>query len=597
MGTIRVLDDSLIDRIAAGEVVERPASVVKELVENAIDAGASSVGVILEDGGKRRIRVADDGSGMDRDDALLALERHATSKLSRAEDLEAITTLGFRGEALPSIAAVSRFLLRSAAREGEATEVEVRGGRIVSVREIAAPRGTVIEVASLFFNVPARRKFLRSEATELAHVVRLLTRQALACPAIRFTLDHGGRRLLDLAPATTLEERAARVLGGDEARRLVPFRRERGGASAHGLAGRPVDAGPRKDGQHLFVNGRAVQDRTLSHAVAAAYGNTVPRDRHPAAILFLDLDPATVDVNVHPQKLEVRFARAGEIHDLVRDALAAALAHGSAVPRLAELRPAAPPVDGFAIAEAVERYLVRHEGGPRSDSVTTGRVPGGTGAAAPVPPATAPGPGAGDPVAPELVERGVLVPLAQFRDSYVIAEDGDGLVILDQHAAHERVLFERFLAEAEANRVESQPLLFPVAVELPPHERLLLEEEIEEFRRLGFRLEPFGGDTVRVDGVPALVAALDVSGILRELIGEAARASSVEAAAVPLRHRLVTTAACRAAIKIHRSLSHEEMRELLDALMRCASPTTCPHGRPVLFRLLMSDVERAFRRR
>ncbi len=596
VGKIRVLDDALINRIAAGEVVERPASVVKELVENAIDAGATSIAVGVEDGGKRRIRVSDDGSGMDRDDALLALERHATSKLAGPEDLDAIATLGFRGEALPSIAAVSRFLLRSAPWDGQGTEIEVRGGRIVSVREAGIPRGTSVEVASLFFNIPARRKFLKSEATELSHIVRVVARHALARPGVAFALEHGGRRLLEVPAAATLEERARYVLGGDAAGRLAGFRLERGGAIARGLAGRPVDASARRDAQYVFVNGRAVQDRTVSHALAEAYGNTVARDRFPAVILFLDLDPAVVDVNVHPQKLEVRFARASEVHDLVRDAVAATLGGERIVPRLSELRRS--PAEQGSVARAVGRFLERHDdeqGGPRPSPPPRWTV-ADPGASAPAP-ETEPHPTPPAPSLAGLLEEGTAVPLAQLRDSYVIAEDRDGLVIVDQHAAHERILFERLLAEAEANRVETQPLLLPLAIELPRHERVLLEEEIEEFRRLGFHVESFGGDTVRLDAVPAVVAELDAASILRELIGEAARARSATAAAMPLRHRLVTTAACKAAIKIHRPLSREEMRSLLDALMRCASPTTCPHGRPVLFRLGLAEVERAFRRR
>jgi DNA mismatch repair protein MutL len=596
LGSIRVLDDSLINRIAAGEVVERPASVVKELIENAIDAGASSISVAIDDGGKRLIRVSDDGSGMDRNDALLALERHATSKLHRADDLDAIATLGFRGEALPSIAAVSRFLMRTAARDGEGTDIEVRGGRIVSVRESGASRGTSIEVASLFFNVPARRKFLKSEATELSHVVRLVTRHALARPALRFALEHAGRKILDVPRAPSLEERAGRVLGHAAADRLVPFHLEREGAVARGLAGRPVDAAPRRDVQYVFVNGRAVQDRTLSHALFEAYGNTVPRERFPAVVLFVEIDPTVVDVNVHPQKLEVRFARPREVHDLVRDAVAEALGGERAVPRFAELRPRVAAGEPREVAEAVARYLARHAD---PGALRTTPLPGREeGEAATTAPSLERDP---HPAAPASEERGLLdegsaVPLAQLRNSYVIAEDRDGLVIVDQHAAHERILFERFLAEAEANRVETQPLLFPLTIELPPHERVLLEEEIEEFRRLGFHVDPFGGDAVRIEAVPAVVAELDAVTILRELIGEAARARSATAAAAPLRHRLVTTAACKAAIKIRRRLSHDEMRELLEALMRCSSPTTCPHGRPVVFRLSLSDVERAFRR-
>jgi len=597
VGTIRVLDDALINRIAAGEVVERPASVVKELVENALDAGASSVAVSLETGGKHRIRVGDDGCGMDRDDALLALERHATSKLSRASDLGAITTLGFRGEALPSIAAVSRFLLRTATSEGAGTEIEVQGGKIVAVREMGLPRGTSVEVGSLFFNVPARRKFLRSDATELSHAVRLVGRQALAHPAVRFTLDHGGRKLLDLPGATCLEDRAARILGRETAARLVPFRLERDGAVVRGLAGRPVDAASRRDVQYLFVNGRAVQDRTLSHGLTAAYGNTVPRDRFPAVILFFEIDPALVDVNVHPQKLEVRFARGGEAHDLVRDGVAAALGGDRAVPRLAELRPGQP--SGGGVGEAVLSYLATHEEAPAA-SWSAPRGWSGALASAGEPVPGHDGPAAREPRVAEtagLVEVGGAVPLAQLRDSYVIAEDREGLVIVDQHAAHERILFERYLDEAERNQVETQPLLFPVTAEFPAHERLLLEEETEEFRRLGFRVEPFGGDAVRIDAVPAVLSGLDPVAILRNLVGEAARAPSTSTAVEPLRRRLVTTAAGHAAINGHHPLSPPEMQHLLDALMRTSNPTTCPHGRPVLFRLSMEEIERAFRRR
>jgi DNA mismatch repair protein MutL len=588
LGRIRVLSDVLINRIAAGEVVERPASAVKELVENALDSGARSVDVRLRGGGKQWIRVADDGAGMDRDDAVLALERHATSKLTENSDLEAIETLGFRGEALASIAAVSRLLLRTAVEDGAGTEVEVRAGRIVAVREAGLPRGTAVEVERLFFNVPARRKFLKADATELSHVTRLVTQFALAYPGVRFRLEQQGRRLLQADPVGELKERIAQIYGRAFLDKLLPFRREARGLIVHGLAGRPADAGSRRDGQHFFVNGRLVQDRLLGHAVTQAYGNTVPKGRFPAVFLFLELATGLVDVNVHPRKTEVRFRFPGPAHDQTRDALTEALSHEAVIPELADLRPgAARTPDPSALAAATLRYLETSEPG-----ATAWRAPFATG------PTGAAGPAGGDLLEPD-GERPAcgVVPLAQFRDSYIVAQDADGLIVVDQHAAHERVLFERYLREAEENRVEVQKLLFPVTFDLPPHEFLLVEEEADEFRRLGFIVEPFGGRTVRLDGIPAVAADSDPAELLRELLGEAARARSATADLPALRRRLVTTAACRAAVKVHDPLNRESMQQLLDDLFSTVSPSTCPHGRPLLFRLSLEEIERAFGRR
>ncbi len=577
MGRIQVLDDQLVNRIAAGEVVERPASVVKELLENSLDASARRIEITVGSGGRQLIRVADDGEGMDRDDALLALERHATSKLGSGRDLEGIATLGFRGEALPSIAAVSRFLLRTAPGDGRGTEIDVRGGRIQAVREIGAPRGTSVEAASLFFNVPARRKFLKSQATELAHITRLVTRYALVRPDLRLRLDHDGKNLVDLPVASDRGERIEQIHGPEFRRKVLPFEATRDGLALRGFAGRPVDTSPRRDAQHLFVNGRLVQDRVLAHAITEAYGNTVPRDRFPAVFLFVEIDPRQVDVNVHPQKNEVRFARAGEVHDAVRDALAGALAHEAAVPTYGQLRPS---WEGTApVARAALRYLEVREGAAEPSRV-------------PVAPASLLEGAEG-----EAAERPRAVPLAQYRDSYIIAQDDEGLLLVDQHAAHERVLFERYLAAAEENRVEVQRLLFPVTLDLPPHERVVLEEEAAELARLGFCVDPFGGSSVRIDGVPALASDLDPGGLLRELLGEAARTRAAAAGIEQLRRRLVTTAACQAAIKIHHPLNAESMQGLLDDLFRASNPTTCPHGRPVLFRFTLEEIERTFRRR
>jgi len=570
LGRIHVLDDLMINRIAAGEVVERPASVVKELVENSLDAGARAVEVAVEAGGKRSIRVIDDGRGMDRDDALLALERHATSKFSSLDDLTRIRTLGFRGEALPSIAAVSRFTLRTAEEQGNGTEVEVHGGRIRAVRELAAPRGTRVSVERLFANVPARRKFLRSEATELAHVVRLVTRYALANPALRFVLRSGERLLIDAPPAGDLRERVARLWGRDHAARLTAFALGRGELRIHGLAGRPSDALPRRDAQHLFVNGRLVQDRVLTHAIQEAYGNTMPRGRFPAAVLFVELPPGEVDVNVHPQKTEVRFRRSAEVHDAVRDAVAGSLAAPANVPRLGELRPSS---QGFPVPAAEATFR------PSAEQFRVAE------------------PGVRETPPLQADDGPRAVPLAQYRDSYIVAQDDQGLLLVDQHAAHERVLFERYLREAEENRVEVQSLMFPRAVELAPEERVLLEHEADEFRRLGFVIEPFGGGTVRIAGVPALAAKLDAEALLRELLGEATGTRSATAGVPSLRLKLVTTAACHAAIKVNHPLGRPAMQGLLEDLYRTVNPTTCPHGRPAVFRLTLDEIERAFRRR
>jgi DNA mismatch repair protein MutL len=576
LGRIRVLDDSVANRIAAGEVVERPASVVKELVENSLDAGASSVEVFVHSGGKRRIEVRDDGEGMDRDDALLSLERHATSKLRTFEDLRSLATLGFRGEALASIASVSRLRIRTGRGEGVGTEIESSGGRISAVREVACPRGTSVEVGSLFFNVPARRKFLKSDTTELARVVRFLTQLALERPGVRFRLEHEGRALLDLPAASDRAERVRQVFGERFFDRLLPFDGSRGGVRAAGFVGRPADAGRKREAPHVFVNGRSVEDRMLSHGILAALENVVVAGTSPTVLLFVEIDPSLVDVNVHPRKAEVRFVRGGEVHDLVRDAVASALPAGSAVPTLEDLRPmalGASAAGAGAVADAALRYLETAERRAAPYEPVPARLP--------IEDAREPGARA----------------LCQYEDSYVVAQARDGLLLVDQHAAHERVIFERYLAAADAGEVVLQKLLFPVLVDLEPSERVLLEEEAPELRRLGFEVEGFGDGTARLDAVPAFAASSDPAALLRALLGDAARVRSTLTGIGELRRRLVTTAACHAAIKVNHPLTREGMQGLLDDLFRTANPTTCPHGRPAVFRLSMEEIERAFRRR
>jgi DNA mismatch repair protein MutL len=528
---------------------------------------------------------------MDRDDAVLAVERHATSKLAAAEDLEAVATLGFRGEALSSIASVSRFRLSTGTESGSGTEVEVDGGRIRSVREVGHPRGTTVRVDRLFFNVPARRKFLRADATELSHALRWFTRYALAFPDRGFLLLHGDRRRVECSPAGGRLERIAQLHGPELAEKLLPFEWSAEGLTVRGFAGRPVDALPRRDGQYLFVNGRAVQDRLLSHAVMQAYGNTVPPGRYPQLFLFLELDNRGLDVNVHPQKTEVRFRQSGRVHDSVRATLVEALSQAGAVPTLSQLRPER-SAHADAVRDATLRYLESHESAPSGPRrADPGGVRGGERASAP--PAargTALHDGGARP------GRGAAA-LAQFLESYIVAQDEGGLVLVDQHAAQERVLFERYLAEAEENRVEVQQLLFPLALELSPSDAVLVEREQEELRRLGFRVRPFGENTVRLDAVPSVASHVDPEALFRELIGAAGKARAAVAEIGSLRERLVTTAACRAAIKIRHSLTVRAMQALLNDLFATRNPTTCPHGRPVMFRLSLEEIERAFRRR
>jgi DNA mismatch repair protein MutL len=461
---------------------------------------------------------------------------------------------------------------------------------------VGCARGTQVEANALFFNVPVRRKFLKSDATELSRIVRVVTHCAIAHPAVRFRLEHDGRELLHVPAASDLAGRVAQIYGDRQLERLLPFSMERGGARVSGFLGRPVDAVQRRDTQHLFVNGRPVEDRILSHAVSQALENVVARGLYPPLLLFVEVDPTLVDVNTHPRKTEVRFTRTGEVHDLVRDAVASSLSAGAAVPTLEDLRPAAvPPPPAASIGAAALRYLDANEpAGSYRSGASTAIDPRAT---APFSRPTA----ASAPEPRELldVEGGGrrAKALAQLMDSYILAQAADALLVVDQHVAHERILFESYLAEADANQVSVQKLLFPVTIDLDPAEAVLVEEEAPELLRLGFVVEPFGGNSVRLDGVPSFAATVDPTSLLRAVLGDAARIRSSLTGVGAIRRRLVTTAACHAAIKINHPLRPEGMQRLLDDLFRTENPTSCPHGRPILFRVSMEEIERAFRRR
>lgn len=669
MSKIKVLPDSLANKIAAGEVVERPSSVVKELLENSLDAGARKVSLEVEAGGKRLIRIVDDGEGMTRDDAILAFERHATSKLRAAEDLEAITTLGFRGEALPSIAAVSRLFLRTrTAPDMEGTEVEFNGGRLIAVRDIAWPGGTEIEVKDLFFNMPARKKFLKSDATESFHITNLVQHYALANPEIAFHLVNNGRDGIRVEVVQNLKERAYQVLGGSLLNKLVEVNRETDGLRIVGYVSNPQEQRSSRDAQYLFVNHRFVRDQLIGRALTESYRSMMPSGAYPAAVLFIEVAPDQVDVNVHPAKTEVRFLREGAILAFVREAVTDALRATQPITRV--------PMAGVrnqesGVGDAKETDALRRSDSSREQSWRQLSQPGRT--ARPLSNSeTAPQPGARqfdsnssspasnraaadfqearasfeaqrllseEPVeegAPpdhvsvsevfttreqELLpidapgveqdiaarEAGVLEkrelpglghgikPLGQIRDSYIVATDEEGLLLVDQHVAHERVLFEQFRDLKLTRAVEIQPLLIPETIDLSPAEVESFEAVQPELEAMGIEAMQLSGRTIAVKTAPAGLAAKDAIALVREVLSvveRERRSFNIE----DIRDEIAASLACKAAIKINMPLTEEKMQWLIDELMKTANPMTCPHGRPIIMRMDLRDIERGFKR-
>jgi DNA mismatch repair protein MutL len=612
MGKIRILPDLLASTIAAGEVVERPASVVKELVENALDAGSRQIRIEVELGGKKLVRVADDGEGMTRDDALLAFERHATSKIASVEDLERIATLGFRGEALPSIAAVARVLLRTkTATDLVGTEVEIEGGKIKGVRECAWAGGTEVQVRDLFYNVPARRKFLKSEATELFHVTNLVTHYALCYPRVAFCLRHGGRTVLDVAAVETLRERAYQVFGADFLARVVELEHVGEGIRVHGFASKPNWGRTTREAQYFFVNGRFVRDRVLMQALGESYRTLLPAGVHPAAILFVELPPEDVDVNVHPAKIEVRFRRPSEVQAAIIEAVRRALQQARPVvevARAARSVEAAPPRVGSDPASAREAFRLRAPlvpPTPRPSSLGLAFSPTRAPSAAtpPVPPEASP---ARPPISPQCLARPSLEEaaeevsaeqirlLGQFRQSFILAATDRELLLIDQHAAHERILFERFREQRARAAVPAQPLLVPEVVELTPAQHAIFEGVREELALWGIEVGELSGRTLALTALPADVPVSEARPLVLELleVADRERRSSPER----LRDRLAASLACRAAVKIHTPLTEAMMRWLVDELFRASFPASCPHGRPVVVRLTLREIERLFHR-
>jgi DNA mismatch repair protein MutL len=587
VGRIHRLAPDLANQIAAGEVVERPASVVKELVENAIDAGATRIAIAVDMGGKRVIRVEDDGDGMDAEDARLAVERHATSKIRRAEDLGAIHTLGFRGEALPSIASVSHFTLRTRARgEQSGTEIKVNAGVIASVRETGVPEGTSIEVADLFYNLPARRKFLKSDVAETTQISRLATQLALGYPEVGFSLTSNGRSLLQCPPVATLGARFFQLFGDRDD--LVEVRKEAGGLKIEGYVAVLGDQGPTRGAQNVFVNRRIVKDRTIAHAIIEAYSVATIKERSPEVHLFLTIAADRVDVNVHPTKAEVRFLEQSLVHEVLRRALGDALG-ATRAPDFKFSAEEGTLQPGIPTAQVIPGVLSGAIVGNRwsSDPGSGIRDPGFG--------SRDPGSAISDQGFNQAFDIRPMIPLGQFRDTFIIAVDDEGVAIIDQHVAHERVLFEQVTERLTAGRLESQRLLTPILLDLSASQRDALTQHAATLEKFGMEVEEFGGESVRLTAVPAMLDPGECEATIRALADDLEGLASGTRAEEALR-RVAATMACHAAVKANYPLTLEKMRYILEELRRTAYSSVCPHGRPVVLRLTRREIEKNFQR-
>jgi DNA mismatch repair protein MutL len=668
MSRIRILPEAVANKIAAGEVVERPASVVKELLENALDAGAKSIRVEVEAGGKRMIRVIDDGHGMTHDDALLAFERHATSKLRTADDLMFIATLGFRGEAMPTIAAVSRLTLETRDEaEAEGTRVEFAGGKLINVKSAGLPPGSTVSVGDLFYCVPARRKFLKSDTTELGHIASLVTHYALANPSRQFQLLTPTQTIIDCPPTEKMADRVYQLFGRQALEELVemqpatsPFRsaitepeleasEEKATLTVSGFTSRPEVQRPNRNGIYVFVNRRLVRDRLILHAIHEAYRNILPGNVFPATLLFLEMPYDEVDVNVHPAKIEVRFRRSQFVHDFTRNSIrqtlmaarsvaSFAVAAGTIAPSAGVHQPLMPTASsggnisdqpftmpplaetaglgsgvgsdsGFDLSAAPlrpidQRFAFEPENPPVVpldaaqvfQSQSTRSAPSAANARAPHWAADFAGSNGGSSASlPRPDQIMDLKPLGQVSASFIIAVNGAGLWIVDQHVAHERVLFEQHLDARRAGKVESQRMLMPMVVDLSPRQIVIYEKIAEELASNGFAVEPMGPKSFAIQAVPAGIVASDAEQLLTEILDGLDR----ENAAISidtLQAKIAASTACHAAIKVNMPLDQTKMEWLLGALAKTDCPMSCPHGRPVVLRYSVKEIEKAFHR-
>jgi DNA mismatch repair protein MutL len=649
---IKILPDNLANQIAAGEVVERPASVIKELVENSIDAGASRVQIDVELGGRRLMRVSDDGGGMNRDDAILSFERHATSKISTLEDLTAIGTLGFRGEALASIASVAKVELVTKIDENDAaTQVIVEGGRLIDVRDAARATGTTISVRDLFYNTPARRKFMRSEATENYHLTGIVTHYALAHPEIAFTLNNNGGEVIRVSPARDLRERAFQIFGPGLLDSLLPVSGGRDFvAKISGFISAPRERRTTRDAQYFFVNQRFVRDKTIAGGLLEGYRSVLPHGVYPVAFLFIDVPLEEIDVNVHPAKTEVRFRRTEAVKDAIADAIRDALAKGGIVAeqreRSNEIAIAATTSTTETVqtlSQAAMEFVISSDADPtlfpavvEKDLITTEPpseklIDTGTtditvenfaadfelaaSARTDIEPTIDSESAIRDPqsaIESDLppvnsAERFVkaveiadvsshkIRPVAQLHDSFIIAVDDEGMLLIDQHVAHERILFDKFRKSEAERRIESQNLLLPETIDLTPAQSQAFELIENDLASLGFGLMRLSGRTVAIKSIPTDLPPGEARNLFAEILDHIELDKRGQAKQT-VRDDIAASLACKAAVKINMKLTPEKMQWLIDRLLRTSSPTTCPHGRPVILRLTMKDIERGFHR-
>jgi len=612
--SIQILSDDLANQIAAGEVVERPASIVKEVVENAIDAGATRISIEIEEAGKKSIRVSDNGSGMEPEDARLAFERHATSKIKSASDLESIQSLGFRGEALPSIASISRVRMATGTGKGRnGTEISIEGGGASKVKEIAFSQGTTIEVNQIFYNTPARQKFLKRDGTEASHITQVVQQQALAHPEIQFSLHHNGRQLLATLPTDQALYRIAELFGAELSKELIRVESDDGTYRIEGFISSPVYTRSNRNTQYCFINSRFVRDRVLLSATQQGYSHLLPRGQHPVLFLFMTMDPGLLDVNVHPAKAEVRFAFQQDVYRFVSHAVQDALQQNK--------KSFTPMGDDSA------------PGGQHRDMSPSLDVPGHQPVSAPsqgsTPGAYQPEPGRGDwsrglealyKPAPSM-DRGRSVeadsrqieffgqkpkpvsdmvfsefePVGQLNNSFILMQGPKGVLVVDQHIAHERVLYERFREAADNKKVEIQDLLFPLAVEFPPAEAQALAEHVGSLRELGMHLEAFGKDGFLLRAVPALLKNHDQESMIREVAGRLIREEKDHTLQGKMEDIMIMMS-CRNAIKVNHPMELDQIRKLLHDLEQTKMPYTCPHGRPIALLFEMNDILRKFQR-
>jgi DNA mismatch repair protein MutL len=653
---IRILPDTLANQIAAGEVVERPASVIKELVENSIDAGATRIQIDVELGGRRLMRVTDNGEGMHRDDAILAFERHATSKIAALDDLARIGTLGFRGEALPSIASVAKIELKTkTAGAGVATLVQIESGRLIDVKDAARDTGTTVSVRDLFYNVPARRKFMRSEATENYHLASIVTHYALAHPEIAFTLTNNGREILRVSPARDLKERAYQIFGAQLFESLIPVS---GGrefvATVTGFVSAPRERRTTRDSQYFFVNRRFVRDKTIANGLLEGYRSILPHGVYPVAFLFVEIPLEEIDVNVHPAKTEIRFRRTEAVKDVIAEAVRQALAAVGIVPEREATRVEeaaenfeaqsetleiiiaqeaiefpieTSTIESIAIETSVngdgtkETLIVASEsfetaaddntisqafelaaetrldsqGAVQTSDDYAEELFSATELQTPVfPPLNTAAPLVREAETSE-VASATIRPLGQLHESFIIAVDDEGLLLVDQHVAHERILFDKFRRAEGERTIESQNLLLPETLDLTPAQMAAYELVETELTALGFGLMRLSGRTIAIKSIPTDLPAAETRNLLAEIL-DAVDMEKRGNAKATIRDEIAASLACRAAVKINMKLTPEKMQWLIDRLLLTSSPTTCPHGRPVILRLTMKDIERGFHR-